>query len=104
MTTSRLCSVTAVDGGCTANVNFVSLPVYRRLSTSTECWFCGACQLPPFHDSLFEPTRSSSPPTPSQPANPRALSSSATGPVAPRDNNRRPRNHLNIWYSNVRSV
>ncbi|CAN7944647.1 unnamed protein product [Ixodes hexagonus] len=27
---------------------FMSLPVYRRLSTSIECWFCGACQLPPF--------------------------------------------------------
>ncbi|CAN7942563.1 unnamed protein product [Ixodes hexagonus] len=83
---------------------FMSLPVYRRLSTSIECWFCGACQLPPFHDSLFEPPRSPSPHTPSQPTTPLALSSPVTGPVAPRYNNRRPRNHLNIWYSNVRSV
>ncbi|XP_040077804.1 uncharacterized protein LOC120849653 [Ixodes scapularis] len=68
---------------------------YRRLSSSEEEWYCGACQLPAFDDELF-PTC----PTPAS----RGSDPTRDPVIANATPHGQPQANLAVWFLNVRSV
>lgn len=70
----------------------LSLRSYRRLSSTSEKWYCGTCQLPAFDDSLF--------PSPA----PQCCTPKLDPVTVRAPSHGHPDANLAVWFSNVRSV
>ncbi|KAM7293865.1 hypothetical protein ISCGN_023446 [Ixodes scapularis] len=72
---------------------YVSLPEYRKLSSSNDLWYCLGCSLPPFADDLFDLPVASAIQPPTVPT-----------PVATGRSSGGGRKVTTFWYGNCRSI